>query len=125
MRATAFILLATGATFGSIAQGDDKKKDEFVGAIWALNVKTPKGEWVEAMKFRATVKGELMYDGKQIGTHKAKGDELTMTIDKKGPRLNGSYSLTKIKRDNSAWAGTLKRSDDGAEVPVRMKLLKD
>ena len=128
MRSAAGLFLVAAFTVSALtggASGQEKKKDEYVGAIWALNVKNMKGEWIEAMKVRATLKGELMFDGKQIGTHKTKGDDLTMVIDKKGPKLNGAYKLTKVKMDNTWWAGTLKRDDDGAEVPVRLRLLKD
>lgn len=100
--------------------------DEFVGAIWTLRVKNPKGEWIEATKFRATTEGKVFFEGKQVGTHKTKGaDEITMTWDKKGPRLDGTYTLNRVKKDGEWWAGTLKRASDGKEVPVRLALVKD
>lgn len=124
--ATGFMLMISVAfvAFNGRLVADDKK-DEYVGAIWSLKVKDMKGEWIEAMKMRATLKGEIFFEGKKIGTHSNKGDEIKMTIDKKGPKLNGAYNLTKVKKDNTWWAGTLKRSEDDVEVPVRMVLVKD
>lgn len=110
--------------FAAIGLATASAKDDVVGAIWGIKLKNPKGEFVEVIKVRATLKGEIYYDGKPIGTHTHKGDDVKLVIDKKGPKLNGTYTLTKIKKDATIWAGTFK-NEDGKEIPVRMGLIKD
>ena len=118
----AMAVLFTSAASSDITAADDK----FVGAIWSMRLKNPKGEWAEVIKFRATTDGKIFHEGKQIGTHESKGtDDLAMTWDKKGPLLNGSYKLIRVKKDNGWWAGTLTRAADSKDVPVRLGIVGD
>jgi hypothetical protein len=99
-------------------------EDEVVGAVWSMRMKNKQGDWVEVVKFRATLDGKVFHEGKQVGTHTSKGEDIEIVIDKVRPRLNGTYTFMKVRKDAKFWAGTLKRSD-GSEEPARIVLLKD
>jgi hypothetical protein len=100
--------------------------DQFVGAIWQMKLKNLNGMWVDAVKFRATKDGKVLFDAKPIGTHTSKSaSEITMTWNKKGPLLDGRYELMRVKKDGAWWAGTLTRASDGKEIPIRLSLIKD
>lgn len=108
---------------GLVASVGTTTADDKVGAIWSLPIKNSKGEWVST-QFRATVDGKVYFEGKQVGTHARKGDDVEMVLDKKSPRFNGTYSFKKVNRDATLWEGTFK-GENGSEVPVRIKLVKD
>jgi len=92
IRLSALVLVASLASQASA-------EDKFVGAIWQMKVKTPKGEWVDAVKFRADDAGKLFFEGEKIGTYKLE---------------NADW-----------WAGKLTRASDNAEVPIRLGRIKD
>jgi hypothetical protein len=104
--------------------GTTTADDKVVGAIWSLRIKNPKGEWVGGTQFRATLDGKVYFEGKQVGTHARKGDDVEMVLDKKSPRFNGTYTFRKVKRDARLWEGTFKGAN-GSEARVRLKLVED
>lgn len=127
------ILLSTIAALlllGAIRQhadAADKKGDRIVGAVWEVKLKNAKEKWVTVIRVRADRKGDVYYDGKKVGTHKRKGDQVILVLDEvpeKLVNLNGTYSVRPIRMDKKLYTGEFE-SENGKNIPVRLQLIID
>ncbi|MCA9030310.1 MAG: hypothetical protein KDA69_08895 [Planctomycetaceae bacterium] len=115
------------SAFGPSANAADKKGNQIVGAVWEVKLKNAKENWVTAIRVRADRKGDVYYDGKQVGTHKRKGDQVILVLEDipdKLVNLNGTYSVRPIRTDNKLYTGEFE-SENGKKIPVRLHLLAD
>ncbi len=118
------LVLATGLL--ASGPGATHAADKAIGAIWEPYLKNPANDqWVKRPVFRCTPDGKVYADGKVVGSHKNKGNNVEIVVTgSKVDANNGTFKEVRVTRDSSLWEGTY-TSKAGVELPVRLKLLAD
>ncbi|MBB01147.1 MAG: hypothetical protein CMJ47_00715 [Planctomyces sp.] len=102
-------------------------EDEFIGAVWHLEVKPPgKRKYEDRGLIRCTTDGKVFIDGEAVGTHRnTSTTTVKFQINKGGPNWNGEGKAVMVAKDNSIWEGNFTRASTGEKFPFRLFLRKD